>query len=717
MKKILLLAALAIGAVAQFVSAQVNGTAAKPLVSTIDKPVYYYIESAYDGTTGAKPATGPSSQGMLLYSQVTDNVIAKYDLYANIADLATTGLWRLEASGANVKIINVNGRYLKTSVNPTQVSSTASTDLNIIGQLGTTSQYTIKLTNQNPVVAWYSAGNGNYLDRYSSQGVNSRSAWYFIVAPGSETNYNELYTASFKADLATKITATQAVLTNTSEGTNIGQFSAGARTTLSNAISAAQTAYDNPSSTVENYQTSIANLETAKWAYLATGVTPLISDGTTTRWYFLQGTRPANSYMTSTGSKAAILGKTVIPDDTQLWKFVANPRGTANGFSMVNKATGEYLSANTPYNTNIFSIDTVPTNNLKFIVSDIFTNGSARIWIENAAGSTPVFRLHAGNSNVMNWNGNAYDNSSWLILDYNTALRVFLQTAITNAQTLLAATTQGADFGQYSSTNRNTLSSAIATAQAVYNDNNKTTEEIIAATTAMNTAITDYKSTINSNTASLLSSTQGMYRWYWIRSYATNSNATYAFGKVISQGIRAVGDKFTFEPKVTDPKPNPVQLFRFETTIDGKIANIIDGLGNVMAATGAISTTPTDGNDFTLTPLTDGVAFWIKPTSLDPIHAQEAGSHIVNWNNTAGSASAWVFDYAMETTVADATALKNTETQGYRINTLNHTITVEGVNNFEVYSVTGQKQNRERALQSGIYFVKIGDLVQKVMVK
>ena len=31
-------------------NAQVNGTAAKPLVSNAEKPVYYYIESASDGT-------------------------------------------------------------------------------------------------------------------------------------------------------------------------------------------------------------------------------------------------------------------------------------------------------------------------------------------------------------------------------------------------------------------------------------------------------------------------------------------------------------------------------------------------------------------------------------------------------------------------------------------------------------------------------------------
>lgn len=715
MKKLLLTAALAIGAAAQFANAQVNGTAVKPVASTIDKPVYYYIESAFDGTTGAKPSTGPSSQGMLIYAQTNDNALAKYDLKANITNFDQVGLWRLEASGTSFKIVNVNGWYLKTSVNPTLVSSTASSDLNIISQINTSyQQYTIKWGSQNPIVAWNTAARGNYLDRYSPQGLNSRTAWYFIVAPGYESNYQELYAASFKADLAAKITATQAVLTNTSEGTEVGKFSADARNTLSAAINAAQAVYDNPSSTVENYQTATDSLEAAKWAYLATAVKPVISDGTTTRWYLIQGTRPANSYITSGGAGATVTGTALVPNDAQLWKFVANTNGTADGFALVNKATGEYINADLANNTNMITVAAMPTKNLRNIPSDIFTNGVARFWIENT-GTSVSFRLHAGNSATMNWDGNAYDNSSWLIIDYITILKPILQTTITNAQTLLNNTIEGTDFGQFTGSSRTTLASAITTAQAVYADGNKTDQEVIDATNALNTAITNYKATCNTNPTSLLSATPGMYRWYWIRSTASHA---YAAGKVISLGTRTVGAKYTYEPKVTDPKPNPVQLFRFELTDDKtKVANIVDGLGNVMAADGDIATTPTAGNEFALNLLSDGFSFNIKPTSVNAIHAQEAGSHIVNWAGDAGSASAWVFDFAMETTTKDASDVKQLENTAYRINTTNRVITIEGVTNFEVYSVTGQKQNKERALQSGVYFVKVDNFTQKVIVK
>ena len=50
MKKILLFVVLLIAGITTQLTAQVNGSAAKPLVSTVDKPVYYYIESAANGT-------------------------------------------------------------------------------------------------------------------------------------------------------------------------------------------------------------------------------------------------------------------------------------------------------------------------------------------------------------------------------------------------------------------------------------------------------------------------------------------------------------------------------------------------------------------------------------------------------------------------------------------------------------------------------------------
>ena len=63
-----------------------------------------------------------------------------------------------------------------------------------------------------------------------------------------------------------------------------------------------------------------------------------------------------------------------------------------------------------------------------------------------------------------------------------------------------------------------------------------------------------------------------------------------------------------------------------------------------------------------------------------------------------------------------ATGLNNAANkQIVRVN--NGIVTVDGVDKFEVYSVTGQKQNTKTPLKSGVYIVKINDYTQKVIVK
>ena len=532
--KLIFTVALLMSAVIQL-AAQVNGSAAKPLVSTVDKPVYYYIESASNGSVNFSGG-GKNYLGNLVYTPTaTSGTIIKHDLMATITSAgisANNAKWQLLKEGGIVKLKNIGtGLYLdEARWGRTTVTSPFSAEA-LNTQYTANSQYRLRNANQaSPAVAWYSTTNGNYLDRWGSTAPNSQVAWFFIVVPGSEANYEELLAPGVKADLAAKITATQAVLTNSSEGTDIGKFTAGARTTLSNAISAAQGVYDNSSSTSANYINSIANLESAKWAYLATVSKPVISDGTTTKWYLIQGTRPANTFMTSNGLGTTVTGTTLVPNDAQYWKFVANPNGTADGIAMVNKATGEYVNADVANNVNIASVALMPVKNLRLIPSDIFTNGTARFWIENT-GSTLSFRLHAGNTATMNWYGNAYDNSSWLITEYITLLKSTLQTAITNAQTLLAKSSEGTDFGQYTADSRSTLTGAIVLAQSVYDNASATEAQILTATSDLNAAINTYKASINKNPVSLLPTNSEKYRWYTIRSYATNSNATMHLAK------------------------------------------------------------------------------------------------------------------------------------------------------------------------------------------
>ena len=225
-----------------------------------------------------------------------------------------------------------------------------------------------------------------------------------------------------------------------------------------------------------------------------------------------------------------------------------------------------------------------------------------------------------------------------------TILKETLLTKLTDTNNILNNTKEGSDFGQYSTESRNELKAELENSQAVYDNPNSTIDEINLATQYINLAIDKFKTLINKDPQVLVSTNPDNYRWYWIRSYGTN--ADWCFNKVISAGTRAVGERYTYEVKTDPPADN--QLFRFELTDDKtQVLNIIDRLGNYISATGYIATASTDGSSFSLNPQDDGVAFWIKPTSVAPLRANETGS-IDNWMYLAGGASSWVFDFAME---------------------------------------------------------------------
>ncbi|MHB9054640.1 MAG: hypothetical protein ACYC2P_00610 [Paludibacteraceae bacterium] len=730
MRKILLFAALIIISAAQFVNAQVNGTAAKPLVSTTDKPVYYYIESAADGTVKMGSNAGKNYLGNLLYestatgssgspSSVTAWML-KHDLMATITGAGYSidnALWQIVDEGGVVKLKNKGTGHFMIESRWAYTSTTAqfiTTSLNTPA-----TQYCFRNSTQTSFgVAWNNAANGNYIDRWSYTGANSQIAWFFLVAPGSETNYQDLYVSAVKSDLAAKITAMQTVLDNTSEGTDPGKFTADARTAFANAKSAAQTIYDNASSTVENYLTTITNLETAKWTFLSSAIKPIISDATTTRWYFLQGLRPANSYMTSTGSKAQILGKTVIPDDTQLWKFVANTRGTANGFAIVNKATGEYLSANTPFNTAISSTDTIPTNNLQFIASDIFTNNTTRFWIENAAGSTPAFRLHAGNSSILNWNGNAYDNSSWLVLDYINTLKVLLQTSLTNAQNLLAASVEGSDVGQYPAANRADLQTAITNAQGIYDAPASTDAQIKDAAVALNAVIDAYKAsrilpvaysgTINTGylyTLKLVQPGSGN-DGYYLSNPRTDAN----------NGLDANRPYATFSSLI-DPATTVWQFAASTTTgkyilVSSRRANeYLDEEGRVRDASSYAD------NSWTTKTLMQSTLTYTEGTTLLIVNIDANSNYytvgIASGATLGRNATNWSTFLLQQYIPTGNINTKGGSAKAYAVN---GSIKVTDTDNFSVFTITGAKvQNKN--LKPGIYFAKTATQTFKVFVK
>lgn len=628
----------------------------------------------------------------------------KYIYETKVDSLNDGQLFRFELSDDKSTILNIvdkSGFYLSANGTVTTEPSPDNT-FSIQAQTDGIAFYLQPSTLAAPIRANESGTIDNW--KYLAGGASS---WVFDYVSES------LIIDSEKAKLKSNIDTSKEILVKTLEGTEPGQFSAQSRSALITSQDMAQSVYDNAAASIDDCNLAVIALNDANKTYFASANIPVISTESNTKWYVIQGSRPANMWMTSTGELANIIGQAAIPDSTQLWKFVANSAGTANGFAIVNKATGQYLSANTENNLPLTTIDTLPSNNLRFIPNNIITNKIVGLWIENVVESTIPFRLHAGNAGVMNWTGNAYDNSSWVVVEYVTALKQALQATITSVQNLATASVTGTDFGQYTAENKATLQSAIDAAKAVFENPASTDAQLIEANSTLAFAAAVYKETININPISLLSTTPGAYRWYNIRSYATNTNAAYCFGKVMSKGSRIAGENYTFETKIS---PDTItQLFRFVLTADStKVLNIFDGTGTQITFDGKIDSLATADNDFTLSVLGDGIGFWIKPTTVAPLHAQFANTHIVNWSNVEGSASSWVFDFVKE---AYPTAVKQVEAPKYRIHVENGLVRVDGVTDFDIYSVTGQLQNKNRSLNKGIYLIKIDQHVSKILIK
>ena len=559
-----------------------------------------------------------------------------------------------------------------------------------------------------------------------SSGIHQGSGgWGWRVA----TSYYSLtdnctfffYEATTDAALRSALDEANAKLNSVTIGTKMSQTSQTDWNNYQSAITAAQATLGSTDDTA--IQTAISNLATATTAFTNSIIqaTRFTINGN----YVIKvidGSVNNNRYLVHDGSNASnYVPTTADLTKASIWSMIFSDKGYAspvNGMVTnlcVKDTTSRFLDFQA-YCKNVTPF--VSANSNSFVIwmdgstfqpdSKFAIQSNGKFFFPYTTAGT--YKIGFSTSTVLNVGRFLFS-----ITDYSSAVKVSLNTAIINANTLKTNTTEGTDFGQYSAASRTDLQTAINTAQGVYGNATATDAEIANATIALNTAITTYKTSINSNPVSLLSTNSLNYRWYCIRSYATNANAAYAFGKVISAGARAVGDKYTFEAK-TEPASD-TQLFRFELTTDQtKVLNIVDKLGNYMASNGAIATASTADNDFTLTPLTDGVAFNIKPTSVNALHAQADGSHIVNWAGDAGTASAWVFDYALETSKLP-TSNAGVSATSYIVRSNKGIITVDGVDHFEVYAVTGQKQNPHAPLKSGVYIIKIRDYTQKVIVK
>ena len=555
------------------------------------------------------------------------------------------------------------------------------------------------------------AGNGGAL--MANLELSITNAQIVLDAAGSSTADYDTASAAIDNAMAkylpigNALANVNSIYSASSEGFSPGQFSPDTRTSFKEYIDGIQAVYDDPKSTTDDYNAAIADVSNVISLFKQQVILPQLSTSTKEIWYFIQGDRPVNTYMTSQGAGANLISAVVASSDEQLWKLVSN--GT-NGFALQNKASGEYLNPNLTNGGVVVSQATLPDISLKTTISTVTTNNSYRFWVENTTtdvSTALTFLLHAGNSNAILNYKNRTDHTTWLFLDIEALNRNLYLDAVKLARAAYKVGVVGTEFGQYTTIALSTFNDLITAAEnkvladLTHNELVATTTELTAATTAFK--IPDLKP--------LVSATPTVSnKWFMI---INNATAVYANGKAISSNGRLVDDKFTFE--TIRPASDSI-LFRFELNVEGtKVHSIINKAnGLYMGIDGTMLAATVEGNDFDMTRL-DSLSFLIKPTTAtNPLHAAASSLVILNYAGVAGSASAWRIEFVKEETIS---AVETVNANYYHINTNNGIITVDGVDKFEVYSVVGQKQNIKSTLKSGVYFVRVNNLIQKVIVK
>ncbi len=615
-----------------------------PTTSTPGNDVWYYIQCMpRSSNSDAKWLTGGAA-GVV----VTNQVISGTD---------DAQQWKVVANGSGIALVNKLGTYLNTDG---PVYPTADLMTSVISCVAAAPSLTLKLwpyvdqtaagrpggfylvnldattpitnaTNSSLTFQFYSAGSGS----------NFRPINYGVTAPNINSSIKFMQAKDILKDA---INIATSGYNNSSEGLNPGQYTADDRDALLALIEAAQAVYDNTSATNAQLLSAADELNSNFTLFKSNVILPESSNDSKEVWYYIQGTRPANTYMTApaAGAGTQVKDLAVVPNDFQLWKLVPN----GDGFALQNKGSQEYLQTDFPTGTNLNTQAAKPTKALRFITSSETFNKSYRFWIENTTSSTEAFRLHAGGSGngwgLMNWTGNKDDNCTWLFLSEDEVFRVELTNTKTKAQALYDSTVEGGEFGQYTTAKRTAFNTVIIT-EGAKNMATMTQTELKESNQALLDAMAAYECNRDVSTLS------SVVKKKWFR-LVSNSSAAYANGKAISSNGRTVDQKFTFETK--DVASN-AQLFSFELNETGTAAiSIVNKANSLFMGKDGMMVATAPVTEFEITPL-DAVSFWIKPTGVNPLHAQDNGSHIVNWNSGANSSSAWKFEYVSSEDITD----------------------------------------------------------------
>lgn len=616
-----------------------------PTVSTSDKEVWYYIQCIpRTSNANAKWLTGCIEDPAQF---LTIAVMSKTD---------ESQLWKLVENQTGFALVNKQyGTYLNSDMPRT-------TDANsVLNSIATMPSIALKVW---PYYDQVAQPDGFYLvDVLATTPVtnsaNSTMVFSFYSAGGgtqyrpmtygsNPPNVNSCIKFRLPKDmLKDEIAASTKVLNSISVGERPGQITEENRNQLFMTLELAQSTLDDPTSTAANCMSAVDELVAISSIFKANVTAPQISTGGNDHWYLFQNTSIPGKYLQSMGSAASVYSKAFTSgDDTQLWKIVANTNGTADGYALQNKATGEFINTDVANDTDVPTISALPIVNLTAVISNVITDGAYRYWIKSTTAS-PSFLMHNGSGDATK---NLTGGGTWLIIPSEDGELVEYLTARSKVRSFYDASVEGVEFGQYLAEKRTIFLNFIV-AQEAKDASTMSKADLLSSTQAINDALSAY--VCNGDLSTLSSVTK--FKWFRLISNPAPT-ATYCYGKAMSSVGRTV-DMATYQGKFTYASKDlnsDNQLFRFVMNLeDTKATTIVNKAnGYYMGLSGNILSTPAADNEFEITRL-NNESFWIKPTTSSPLHAADYNTEILNWNDGLGSASSWKLEYVKTEEVTD----------------------------------------------------------------
>lgn len=272
--------------------------------------------------------------------------------------------------------------------------------------------------------------------------------------------------------------------------------------------------------------------------------------------------------------------------------------------------------------------------------------------------------------------------------------------AIGKAQKALQSTTEGNHPGCFSTQARTDLKTAILRAEKFNETTGKPAEEIRKEIQLLDNALLLYYQARND----IRFSTPGNETWYYITSASTQN---YCKGLAIQP--RSTGENMTFVPK----KLSAEQIWCLVKNEQGKVA-IRNYAGNYM---NNVTIDQQPHPIYTVAPWkgssVGNSAYTIVPEGKKPIHAQQDGAHIVNWEAADNNASLWNFTTLTPEELNSELSIKGSTVQQVQVNTgigntaatlLHATFQLEGLKgDLLLEGVKGELNNRGDVVKVKLY--------------